>query len=293
MPNAAATIPLPLSCSCSTNDRALRVMAYVAMLLLVIVFCWIVGDVGMRGARAMSWSFLAEAPSRAGRDGGIAPILYSTLLVMLVCMAVVLPMGLSAAVGLSEYLRRGGRLAGVIRVGLDVLAGTPSIAFGLFGNAFFCVFLGMRVSVLAGGLTLACMVLPLFVRLAEQSLRAVPGETRVAIDAVAMSRSTSLFRVILPSALPGITAAAGLSLSRALAETAALLFTSGYVMRTPGTLLDPGRVLSVHIFDLSMNVAGGDANAYASALVLTAALLAVSAVPLIIARGRTASRRLA
>lgn len=293
MPSQATTMPLPLGGSRPINDRALRMMAYSAMLLLASVFCWIVGDVVMRGARSMSWSFLAEAPSRAGRDGGIAPVLYSTLLVMLVCMVVVLPMGLSAAVGLSEYLRRGGRIAGVTRVGLDVLAGTPSIAFGLFGNAFFCVFLGMRVSVLAGGLTLACMVLPLFVRLAEQSLRTVPSETRGAIDAVAMSRSNSLFRVILPSSLPGITAAAALSLSRALAETAALLFTSGYVMRTPGTLLDPGRVLSVHIFDLSMNVAGGDANAYASALVLIAALLAVSAAPLIIARGRTASRRLA
>lgn len=292
MSNTATMKPLPRERSGSIHDGALRVVAYGAMALLAGVICWIAGDVALRGAGAMSWSFLTEAPRRAGREGGIAPIVYSTLLVMLVCMAVVLPVGLAAAVGLSEYLRRGGRLVGATRIGLDVLAGTPSIAFGLFGNAFFCVFLGMKVSVLAGGLTLGCMVLPLFVRLAEQSLRAVPGETRRALEAIAMSRATSLFRVILPSALPGIAAAAGLSLARALAETAALLFTSGYVMRAPESLLDPGRVLSVHIFDLSMNVAGGDASAYASALVLASALLGVSAVPLLIAQRRTASRRL-
>lgn len=273
-------------------DAAVLTVSLGAMLLLAGLLLWIIADLLLRGSGAVTWPFLTEAPARAGREGGIAPVLYSTVLVMLVCMGVVLPVGLVAAVGLSEFLARRGRVPGLIRVGLDVLAGTPSIAFGLFGNAFFCVFLGLKVSILSGGLTLACMVIPLFVRLAEQSLRAVPDETRSAIDALAMSKFTALFRILLPSALPGLLAAGVLSLARALAETAALLFTSGYVTRTPGSLLDPGRVLSVHIFDLSMNVAGGDASAYASALVLSAVLLAIGTVPIFFARGRESAGRL-
>jgi len=263
------------------------------MISVAMLLAWIVGDVASRGGGEISWEFLSRAPERAGRNGGVAPVLLSTVLVMLVCMAVVVPVGLAAAVGLSEYLSRRGPLGRVLRVALDVLAGTPSIAFGLFGNAFFSVYLGMKVSILAGGLTLACMVLPLFVRLSEQSLRATPAATRSAIEALSLSRPTALARVILPSALPGIAAAAGLSLARALAETAALLFTSGYITRSPSSLLDPGRVLSVHIYDLSMNVAGGDARAYASALILCAGLLGVSALPLLLARHARVERSLA
>ncbi len=284
--------PTFLTLRASRADRVLTIVVHLCIILLVAPLVWIVVDLAVRGASAVSLRFLVEAPERAGRDGGIGPVLVSTLLVMLVCMAVVLPIGLLAAIGLSEHLATESRFGRAVRIGLDVLAGTPSIAFGMFGHALFCVTLGLRVSVLSGGLTLACMVLPFFVRLAEQGLRNVPEDVRRALEALSISKSCAVVRVLLPVALPGIAAAAGLGLARALAETAALLFTSGYVMRMPESILDPGRVLSVHVFDLAMNVAGGDGKAYATSLVLVAILLLFGSLPVLL-RGLPARRVLA
>jgi phosphate transport system permease protein len=160
---------------------------------------------------------------------------------------------------------------------LDVLGGVPSIVFGLFGNRFFCVELGMGFSILSGGLTLACMVLPLFVRAAEQALRACPMTYRQAATALDISRWGFIRRVLLPFALPGIAVGLILSAGRALAETAVLLFTAGYVTRWPETWLDSGRTLAVHIYDLAMNVAGGTAPAAATALVLLGLSIAIQA----------------
>jgi phosphate transport system permease protein len=122
------------------------------------------------------------------------------------------------------------------------------------------------------------MVLPLFIRVSEEGLRAVPQSYREAAAALALSRTTTLFRILLPAALPGLGVGLVLGIGRALAETAALIFTSGYVDRMPETLHDSGRSLSVHIYDLSMNVSGGDRNACASALVLINLLLALNAL---------------
>ncbi len=252
---------------------------------------WVLGDLLVRGMGSLTPGFLFGSPSDGGRAGGVRPMIVSTAMAMAVCVAVTAPAGLLASVWLSEFSSTSGRKGAAVRVSLDVLAGVPSIVFGLFGYAFFCVALGLGPSVLAGGLTLACMVLPLMIRLSEQSLRAVPLSVRQAADGLALSRWATLRRAVLPAAMPGVIAATMLSLARALSETAALLFTAGYVMRTPGSLGDPGRVLSVHIYDLAMNVPGGDANAYASALVLVAALLLVAAGGAALAGRRADFRR--
>lgn len=259
-------------------DAWLHLLCWVAATAALAMVAWIFGDVVARGLGTLSWSFLTDAARRGGRAGGIAPVLLSTAAVMGVCMLVVLLVGLAGALGLSEFSGRGSRRARLTRLGLDVLAGTPSVAFGLFGYAFFCGGLGLRPSLLVGGLTLACMVLPTFVRVAEQALRSVPESMRCAAAALALSPWRVVASVLLPAAAPGITAAAGISLARALAETAALLFTCGYVLRSPGSLLDPGRVLSLHIYELSMNVPGGDAMAYGAALVLVLSLIALGAL---------------
>jgi phosphate transport system permease protein len=159
-----------------------------------------------------------------------------------------------------------------------VLAGVPSIVFGLFGNAFFCIYLGLGFSILSGGLTLACMVLPILIRTAEEGLHSAPHDYRLAAAALGMSRSATLVHLLLPAAAPALVAGLMLGIGRAGAETAALIFTSGYVDRMPDSLFDSGRALSVHIYDLSMNVAGGDASAYASALVLIILLLIINSM---------------
>ena len=159
----------------------------------------------------------------------------------------------------------------------------PSIVFGLFGNVFFCQTLGLGFSILSGGLTLACMVLPIFIRSTEEGFRAVPNDYRLGAAALGLSRTATLFQLLLPAAVPGLIVGLVLGVGRALAETAALIFTSGYVDRIPESLLDSGRSLSIHIYDLSMNVPGGDGNAYATALVLVTLLLVINGLASILA----------
>lgn len=245
-------------------------------LFVTAVFCWILSDIVWHGVGQLSWEFLTTAPLNAGREGGIAPILISTCLILGVCMAVSLPLGVGTAVLLAEFTTTESMFGRLVRRSLDVLAGVPSIVFGLFGNAFFAIKLGLGFSILSGGLTLACMVLPILIRSTEAGLQAVPSEYRLGAAALGLSRTTTLGKLLLPAATPGLVVGLVLGIGRAIAETAALIFTSGYVDRMPESLLDSGRSLSVHIFDLSMNVAGGDANAYASALVLLILLLLVN-----------------
>jgi len=258
------------------SDVMLTLLVWLATLLVVGLFAWLVGDLILHGYSKLNLAFLLDVPQNAGREGGIAPILVSTLLILAVALLATLPLGLATAVYLSEYTN--GALANGIRMSLNILAGVPSIVFGLFGNALFCIWLGMGFSIWSGGLTLACMMLPLFISTTESGLSAVTNEWRHGAAALGLSHTAALWQVLLPAASPAITAGLMLSIGRALAETAALIFTSGYVDRMPTSLSDSGRALSVHIYDLSMNVTGGDASAYGSALVLIITLMVISGI---------------
>lgn len=250
------------------SERLFSGLIWLGAALVTALFLWLLGDVLWQGASHLSWSFLASAPADSGRSGGILPILVSTLLILAVALGSAIPLGLLAAVWLTEYTRRDSRLGNGVRLSLDVLAGVPSIVFGLFGNAFFSVYLGLGFSILSGGLTLACMILPIFIRTSEAGLSAVSDDWRRNAAALGLTRASVLWHVLLPAAAPSIAAGIMLGIGRATAETAALIFTSGYVDRMPDSLMDSGRALAVHIYDLSMNVTGGDQAAYASALVL-------------------------
>ena len=189
-----------------------------------------------QGAGVLSMDFLLEDPRQAGRAGGIAALLVSTGWILAVCLLVAVPVGLGCALYLSEQVPAG-------------------------------------FSILSGGLALALMVLPLMIRSAEQALRGVPMSYRQASEALSISRWGWVRRILVPQAAPGIAVGIILSIGRALAETAVLLFTAGYVLRQPDSLLDSGRALSVHIYDLAMNVPGGMPRAAATGLVLVAILV--------------------
>jgi phosphate transport system permease protein len=237
---------------------------------------WLLSDVFWHGIGQISWEFLTTPPSNAGRDGGIASIVVSTGLIIGVCMAVSIPLGVGTALLLAEFASNSSMLGRLVRLSLDILAGVPSIVFGLFGNAFFCKTLGMGFSILSGGLTLACMVLPILIRSTQSGFRAVPDDYRRSAAALGISRTAILWELLLPAAMPGVVVGLLLGLGRAIAETAALIFTSGYVDRMPQSIWDSGRSLSVHIYDLAMNVSGGEAHAYASALVLVSSLVLIN-----------------
>ncbi len=251
--------------------------------LVTAVFLLLLSELLRHGVPQLSLDFLTSAPRNAGRAGGIAPILVSTGLILGVCMGVSLPIGIGTAILLAEFTPDDSLFGRWTRRSLDILAGVPSIIFGLFGYAFFCITLGLGFSILSGGLTLACMVLPILIRATEEGFRAVPRSYRLSAAALGMSRRATLFSLMLPAAAPGLVVGSILGIGRAVAETAALIFTSGYVDRMPESLLDSGRALSIHIFDLSMNVPGGNARAYASALVLVSLLLLINGVSVWIA----------
>ena len=203
-------------------------------------------------------------------------MIVSTGLIVGVCMTVAAPIGLGTAIFLAEYTVDHHAVGRFLRGSLDVLAGVPSIVFGLFGNALFSHVLGSGFSILSGGLTLACMILPILIRTTEESFRAISREQRLSAAALGLSQHTTVLAVLFPAAVPGVLVGAILGLGRAIAETAALIFTSGYVVRMPESLLDSGRSLSVHIYDLAMNVPGGNANAYATAVVLVGLLFIIN-----------------
>lgn len=258
-------------------DRALALVGAIAAFLSFTLFVWLVRDLVRLGLPRLSWTFLTAGVEDAGRSGGIGPLLISTLWILLCCLTLAIPLGTGCALWLSEFVRRGSPLARLVTGGVDLLASVPSIVFGLFGMVFFSQTLGLGFSILSGGLTLACMILPILVHTTLSALEALPVDLRPAAAALGLSKTTATTRILLPAALPGIVVGVTLGIGRALSETAALLFTSGYSTRTPESLSDSGRALSVHIYDLALNVANGSPMASSSALVLLALIFVVNA----------------
>lgn len=258
-------------------DRAFAFAGGAAALLTAGLFAWIVWDLVRLGLPKLSWEFFTGEVEDAGRRGGIGPLLVSSVLILACCLVPVIPLGVGCALWLSECVRRGSLTARLVTGGVDLLASVPSIVFGLFGMVFFCQRLGMGFSILSGGLTLACMILPILVRTTLAALESLPADLRPAAAALGLTRTTSILRILLPAALPGIVVGVTLGIGRALSETAALIFTSGYSVRWPESLHDSGRTLSVHIYDLALNVAHGSPMASSTALVLLALILVINA----------------
>lgn len=251
-----------------------------AAFILFIIFIFLVFEITLKGGSGLNLHFLLDLPEKSGRSGGIRSILVSTILTLLVCLLVTMPLGIGTALLLSERTLENtpfGRVTFLIlRRSLDLLASVPSVVFGLFGNAFFCKKLGLGFSILSGGLTLACMVLPFFIRSVEVGLRSLPSEYQLARAALSISQTNFTWNVLIPLSTTHIGLGMVLAIGRALSETAALIYTSGFVDRMPESFLDSGRSLSVHIYDLAMNVPGGDANAYRSTFVLLVLVILIN-----------------
>jgi len=236
--------------------------------VLVILGC-IIADIVINGLPAISWEFLTTAPKNLGRDGGIAPAIVGTFYLVLGAILIALPLGIGAAIYLNEYTREG-RITRTIRTGVDLLNGTPSIVFGLFGFAFLVLYLKFGVSLLAGQVTLALMVLPTMIRTAEESLKNVPMSVREGSLALGATKWQTVRSVVLPPAVPGIITGTILSIGRAAGETAPILFTAVvFSSRTlPTSEFEPVMALPYHLYILSTNVPGATTNQYGTALVL-------------------------
>ncbi len=204
------------------------------------------------GAGAITWEFLTGAPRDAMTKGGIFPALVGTLYLTLGAMLVSLPLGVAAAIYLSEYARPG-RLLNLVRLGIQNLAGVPSVVFGLFGLALFCVVFGLGTSLAAGSLTLGLLILPTIIGAAEEALRQVPDTFREASLALGATRWQTIRKVVLPAALPGILTGGILGLGRAAGETAPIMFTAAtfYTLHLPTSPLDQVMALPYHIYVLA------------------------------------------
>ncbi|MDD1683973.1 MAG: phosphate ABC transporter permease PstA [Methanoregula sp.] len=240
-----------------------------ATLAVLAILVIILQDIITSGLPALSWEFLTQPPLDSGRAGGIYPAIIGTLCLIIGAIAIALPLGVGAAIYLVEYTRES-RVTQLIRTGVDLLNGTPSIVFGLFGFAFIVLFLGAGVSMLAGQVTLALMVLPTVIRTTEESLKSIPLTLREGSLALGATRWQTISRVVLPPAVPGILTGAILSIGRAAGETAPIMFTAVVFSSRflPDSVFDPVMALPYHLFVLSTNVPGASANTYGTALVL-------------------------
>jgi len=227
-----------------------------------------------QGLPHVTWAFLTQAPRSMGREGGIFPMIVGTLWVAGLAVMIAAPVGVITAIYLTEYTREG-KLTHLIRFGADCLAGIPSIIFGLFGFVFFVITLGMGLSIIAGALTLALMVLPTIIRTSEEAIRAVPRSYRDVSYGLGASRWDMVTKVVVRSALPGIGTGIVLSIGRCISETAALMLTAGSALRLPTSAFDSTRTLALHFFVLSREGISMP-KAYATASVLIVAILAIN-----------------
>ena len=248
--------------------------------LLIIVFFLVIN-----GWKAINWTFLTQAPYDSMTKGGIFPCIVGTLVISLGAILIALPIGVSSAIYLNEYAKSG-RLVRIIRLGINNLAGVPSVVFGLFGLALFVVWLGFGVSIISGALTLAAMTLPVIIGASEEALRNVPDTYREASLGLGATKWQTIYRVVLPSALPGILTGAILGISRAAGETAPIMFTAAvfYTPSLPSSPFDEIMALPYHIYVLA--TAGTEIEAtrhlqYGTALVLILLVLGLNLLAII------------
>jgi phosphate transport system permease protein len=257
-----------------TAERLMKILlwAFTGFTLLILVF--IIVDISVKGLPQVGLGFLTSEPVDMGRHGGIVSTIVATAYITLLAILLASPLGVGTAIYLTEYTREGWATR-LIRFGSECLAGVPSIILGLFGFVLFVLKLGFGWSVLSGALTLAIMVLPIIIRTSEEAIKAVPRDYRLACYSLGLSQWQTVTRIVLPSALPGITTGIMLSVGRSLGETAVLLFTAGAALRTPVSLFDSGRTMAVHFYILAREGISMP-NAYGTAAVLVISILLIN-----------------
>jgi len=267
--------------SFSMPDWLLKWLTWLASAATVMAMGFIVGYILIRGIphlspELFSWSWNMDNQS-------MLPSILNTAVLVVLTLAIAVPFGIFSAIFLVEYAKRGSKLVKLIRMVTETLAGIPSIVYGLFGFIFFVRFLGWGFSALAGAFTLAIMVLPIVMRTTEESLKSVPDPFREGSFGLGAGRLRTVFRIVLPSAMPGILAGVILAVGRIVGETAALMFTAGTIANVMQTPMSSARTLSVHMFMLSSEGTYRD-QAHATAVVLLFLVIAINAVSSIIAK---------
>ena len=258
-----------------------RTAVYAGTVFSVGVLLLIVGYILIKGIPNLSPELFAWKYNST--NVSMMPAIINTLLMTLLSLLVCVPLGIGAAIWLTEYAPRGSKLVKLVRMTAETLSGIPSIIYGLFGSLFFVVALKMGLSLLSGALTLSIMVLPTIMRTTEEALLAVPDSYREGSFGLGARRLRTTFKVVLPSAVPGILSGVILAIGRIVGETAALIYTAGTVAKVPGGLLDSTRTLAVHMYTISTEglYIG---QSYATAVVLLVMVLLINSLSALIAK---------
>lgn len=223
-----------------------------------------------------SWKFTAENQS-------MMPAIINTIIMIALTLLLAVPIGVFAAIYLVEYAKRGNRLVRIIRVTAETLSGIPSIVYGLFGYIVFVITLGWSFTLLSGVITMAIMILPLIMRTTEEALMAVPDSFREGSFGLGAGRLRTVFRIVLPSSVPGILSGVILAIGRIVGESAALIFTSGTNPVAPKSLFSSASTLSVHLYTL-LNEGRYTEQAYATAVVLLIVVIIINALSSVVAK---------
>ncbi|TOJ21237.1 phosphate ABC transporter permease PstA [Vibrio parahaemolyticus] len=268
------------------KDNVFNAFVWISAALTVGFLFWIIWYILSNGLQHVDWNFITDNYTRTGDEHGIFPMIVSTIYMVIASIAVAAPLGIMTAIYLTECAKVGSRLVKVIRFCTESLAGIPSIIFGLFGMTFFVAILGLGFSILSGALTLSILILPVIIRTTEEALMAVPQTYREGSYGLGASKIYTIWRLILPSAMPGILTSVILSIGRVIGESAPVFLTAGMVARIPDSLLDSGRTLTVHLYKLTTELFTIEEwnQAYGTATVLIVVVLLINMVTKLIAR---------
>ena len=223
-----------------------------------------------------AWEYTSENVS-------LLPALINTLFMTVLSLIIAVPIGIFSAIYLVEYAKRGNKLVGIVRITTETLSGIPSIVYGLFGSLFFVKVCGFDLSLLSGALTLSIMILPLIMRTTEEALIAVPDSYREGSFGLGAGKLRTVFRIVLPSAVPGILSGVILGIGRIVGESAALVFTAGTVAEVAKSLFSSSRTLAVHMYAISGEGLYID-QTYATAVVLLLLVIVINALSGLIAK---------
>jgi phosphate transport system permease protein len=259
-----------------TSEKIAKILIWTAALFVLAVLSAIIIYILYKGLPMINWSFLTEIPRNMGRSGGISSAIVGTLMVTAVAIVLAVPFGIGTAFYLAEYTKES-MITRIIRFSAESLAGIPSIVYGLFGFIFFVIYLNLGWSVLAGGLTLAVMILPTVIRTSEEAIRAVPSSYREVSLSLGGTKWQTIIKAVFPSAVQGISNGIILGVGRCVAETAAVMLTAGGTLRMASSLFSPTRTMAVHFYILAREgISMG--NAYGTAALLIILIFFINVV---------------
>lgn len=263
------------------KENLLKTLVWMSAGITVIALVAILSFIFIKGYKLITFDFLIGEYSPSG-GGGIFPMIVTTLYTVVLSVAIATPIGVLAAIYLREYAKQG-IVVKLIRFATESLAGIPSIVYGLFGSIFFVVTLKLGYSILAGSLTVSIIILPIIIRTTEEALKSVPQSYREASLGLGATRFQTLYKVIVPSALPGVLSGIILSIGRVVGESAAILLTAGTAAKMPNGIMSSARTLTVQSY-LVTKEAGDIAQAAAVGIVLIVIILVLNSIAKLITK---------